>query len=83
MVGTGVPKATWDENMKVLRSNGVQLDPAPGVGDGGFFWDDRLYTHTADYEISISSSNMVGADAAKTRANAMALAQALIPKLKR
>jgi hypothetical protein len=83
MVGVNTPKARWDESMKVLKESGATLEPAPGVGDGAFFWDDRLYAHTANYEIAVSTSPTPGSDTAKVRTDAVALAKALIPKLKR
>ena len=83
VVGTGVTKAAWDEAMATLRSAGASLEPARGVGDGGFFYDERLYTHTGTFEITITPSYVPGADVSKSRADALALANALIPKLKR
>ena len=83
MVGTGTPKATWDSFMKDLRESGASLEPAAGVGDGAFFWDaHRLYAHAGNYQIAVSTSPSPGDDPAKIRANSIALARALIAKLK-
>lgn len=83
MVGAGTPKTRWDAFMKQLKESGATLEPAPGVGDGAFFWDaHRLYAHTATYEITVSASPSPGDDLAKIRANAIALAKAVIAKLK-
>lgn len=82
-VGTGITKPSWDASMKILSTNGVTLVPASGIGDGAFYWDDRLYAHFANYEITISTSGGLGSDEAKRRADAAALAKALISKLPR
>ena len=83
MVGTGTPKAKWDAFMKELKESGASLEPAAGVGDGAFFWDaHRLYAHTANYEITVSTSPSPGDDLSKVRANSIALAKAIIAKLK-
>jgi hypothetical protein len=83
MVGTGTPKAKWDTFMKELRESGASLEPAAGVGDGAFFWDaHRLYAHAGNYQIAVSTSPSPGDDPAKIRANSIALAKALIAKLK-
>jgi hypothetical protein len=83
MVGTGTPKPKWDAFMKGLKESGASLEPADGVGDGAFFWDaHRLYAHTATYEITVSTTPAPGDDLAKVRANAIALAKAIIAKLK-
>ena len=83
MVGTGTPKAKWDAFMKELKESGASLEPAAGIGDGAFFWDaHRLYAHTASYEITVSTTPSPGDDMAKVRANASALAKAIIAKLK-
>ena len=76
-----MPKPKWDAWMKELRDAGAKLEPVAGVGDGANFWDDRLYAHTGNYEVSVNSS-LDGVQQAKTRANAIALAKAMIPKLK-
>jgi len=82
MVGTATPKATWDAFMKELKESGASLEPAPGIGDGAFFWDaHRLYAHTTTYQITVSTTPSPGDDPAKIRANAIALAKALIAKL--
>jgi hypothetical protein len=68
--------------MKDLKEAGATLEPAAGVGDGAFFWDaHRLYAHTANYQIAISTTPSIGDDLAKIRANAIALAKAIIGKL--
>ena len=83
MVGTGTPKAQWDTFMKELKEAGASLEPAPGVGDGAFFWDaHRLYAHTANYQITVSTSPSPGDDLAKIRASSIGLAKAIISKLK-
>jgi hypothetical protein len=83
MVGTGTPKAAWDTFMKELKEAGASLEPVPGVGNGAFFWDaHRLYTHTATYQITVSTTPSPGEDLAKVRANGIALANAIIAKLK-
>ena len=83
MIGTGTPKAKWDTFMKELKESGASLEPAAGVGDGAFFWDaHRLYAHTVNYEITVSTSSSPGDDPAKVRANSIALAKAIIAKLK-
>jgi hypothetical protein len=83
MVGTGTPKAKWDAFMKELTEAGASLEPAGGIGDGAFFWDaHRLYAHTTNYEITVSTTPSPGDDPAKIRANAIALAKAIIAKLK-
>jgi hypothetical protein len=69
--------------MKELKESGASLEPAAGVGDGAFFWDEhRLYAHTANYQIAVSTTPSPGDDPAKIRANAIALAKAIIAKLK-
>ena len=83
MVGAGVSKPTWDENMKILRSSGAALEAASGVGDGAFFWDTRLYAHTATYEITVSHTPTPGDVPAKIKADAITLAKAIVAKLKR
>lgn len=83
MVGTGTPKSKWDTFMKELKESGASLEPAPGVGDGAFFWDaHRLYAHTANYQITVSTSPSPGDDLAKIRASSIGLAKAIISKLK-
>jgi hypothetical protein len=83
MVGTGTPKAKWDTFMNELKESGASLEPAAGVGDGAFFWDaHRLYAHTGNYQIAVSTSPSPGDDPAKIRASSTALAKALIAKLK-
>jgi hypothetical protein len=83
MVGAGTPKPAWDTFMKELKESGASLEPAPGVGDGAFFWDaHRLYAHTATYQIAVSTNPAPGEDLAKVRANAIALANAIVAKLK-
>ena len=76
-------QANWDTFMKELRESGASLEPAAGVGDGAFFWDaHRLYAHTGNYQIAVSTSPSSGDDPAKIRASSIALAKALIAKLK-
>ncbi len=83
MVGTGTSKAKWDTFMKEMRELGASLEPVAGVGDGAFFWDaHRLYAHTGNYQITVSTSSSPGDDPAKIRASSIALAKALIAKLK-
>ena len=83
MVGTGTPKAKWDTFMKELKESGASLEAASGVGDGAFFWDaHRLYAHTTTYQITVSTTPSPGDDLSKVRANAIALAKAIIAKLK-
>jgi hypothetical protein len=83
MVGTGTPKAKWDTFMKELRESGASLEPAAGVGDGAFFWDaHRLYVQAGNSQIAVSTSPSPGDDPAKIRASSIALAKALIAKLK-
>ena len=83
MVGTDTPKANWDSFMKELKEAGASLEPASGVGDGAFFWDaHRLYAHTANYQITVSTTPSPGDDLAKIRANSIGLAKAIISKLK-
>ena len=83
MVGTGVPKAKWDAFMQELKTSGASLDAVGGVGDGAYFWDDnRLYAHTGNYEVTISTDPAPGAEPAKTRADAVAVAKAVVAKLK-
>ena len=81
VVGGSLPKAKWDASMKELRAAGAVLEPVTGVGDGANFWDDRLYAHTGDYEVVVSTSAEPGAVSATTRKNAVALAKAIIAKL--
>ena len=83
IVGTGTPKAKWDTFMKELRESGASLEPAAGVGAGAFFWDaHRLYVQTGNSQIAVSTSPSPGDDPAKIRASSIALAKALIAKLK-
>ena len=82
IVNAGTPKNKWDAFMNELKASGATLEPAAGVGDGGFFWDTRLYTHVADYEIAINTSPMPGASPQKIRQDALALAKAVVGKLK-
>jgi hypothetical protein len=82
MVGRGIPKAKWDAFMNELKASGASLDPVAGVGDGANFWDDRLYAHTGSYEITISTSPTSGSSLEKVRAEAVALAKAVVGKLK-
>ena len=83
MVGTGTPRATWDTFMKELKESGASLEPAAGVGDGAFFWDaHRLYAHTGNYQIGVSTSPSPGDYPAKIRARSITLAKALVAKLK-
>lgn len=83
VVGANVPKPRWDESMNILRTSGATLTPAPGIGDGAFFWDDRLYAHTGNYEITVSTTPAPGADATRTRQDAVALAKAVIARITR
>jgi hypothetical protein len=83
MVGPGVTKAKWDDAMKILKQSGASLDPVPGVGDGAYFWNDnRLYVHTGNYEVTISTSPSPGDVGTKLRGDAVALAKAVVAKLK-
>ena len=76
-------KAKWDEFMKTLKDSGATLEAAPGVGAGAFFWDDnRLYVHSGAYEVAISTSPTAGANAARIRADEVAIAKAVLAKLK-
>ena len=82
MVGTGTPKPKWDALMKELSASGAKLEAVAGVGDGAHFWDNRLYAHIGSYEVTVNTSPTPGMDPAKTRADAIALAKAVIAKLK-
>jgi hypothetical protein len=81
VVGAGVSKTKWDAFMKELTASGAKLEPVTGVGDGANFWDDRLYAHTGTYEVTVSTSPTPDMEQAKTRADAIALAKAVIAKL--
>jgi hypothetical protein len=82
MVGAGTPKAKWDAFMNELKAAGATLEPAAGVGDGGYFWDTRLYTHVGNYQITVDNTPMPGASEQQARTDALGLAKALIAKLK-
>jgi hypothetical protein len=82
MIGGGIAKARWDESMKVLRDSGASLEPVPGVGDGAYFWNTRLYAHVGTHEVTISTSPTPGVPPAKSREDALALANVIVAKLK-
>ena len=67
------------------RAEGVGrvAGPVAGVGAGAFFWDaHRLYVQAGNSQIAVSTSPSPGDDPAKIRASSIALAKALIAKLK-
>jgi hypothetical protein len=83
VVGAGTPKPKWDTFMKDLAEAGATLEPVSGVGDGANFWDaERLYAHTGNYQIAVTITPIPGEAEAKVRANAIAMAKALIAKLR-
>jgi hypothetical protein len=82
-VGANVSKKTWDENMKILRSSGADLEAVTGIGDGAFFWDTRLYAHAAAYEIVVDTSPSPGDVTSRVKADAVTLGKAVAAKLKR
>ncbi|HET9369380.1 MAG TPA: hypothetical protein VFO19_04005 [Vicinamibacterales bacterium] len=83
MVNRGTSKAKWDAFMKDLSAAGATLEAVPGVGDGAYFYDhDRLYAHSGNYEITISTTPSPGDDPAKMRTEKVALAKAVVAKLK-
>ena len=82
MVAGPTSKAEWDKFMKELTEAGAKLEPVAGVGNGANFWDDhRLYAHASNYQITVSTTPTPGLKPEKVRADAVKLAQALIPKL--
>jgi hypothetical protein len=82
LVETGISRKAFEQGMKELREVDPTLEPAGGVGDSGYFYDTRLYTYAGKYRIVVSTTPMPGVDRAKARANAVALAKALIARLK-
>jgi len=58
------------------------MEPAQGVGDGGQFWGTRLYAYSGRHSVVVSTSYEDGEDTAKVRATAVAMAKAVIAKLR-
>lgn len=82
LVETNISRKSFDEGMKTLREFDASVVPAGGVGDTAYFYDTRLYTYAGKYRIVITTTPVVRPDEAKERANAVALAKALIARLK-
>jgi hypothetical protein len=83
MVNGGTSKAKWDDFMKELKSAGASMEAVSGVGDGAYFFDDhRLYAHSGNYELTVSTTPSPGDMPEKLRADKVALAKAVVAKLK-
>jgi hypothetical protein len=75
-------RKAFDQEIKTLGEFGARLAPAAGVGDTAYFYDTRLYTYAGKYRIVITTIPVARPDEAKERGNAVALAKALIARLK-
>ena len=76
-------KSQFDEFRKLLADQGKKPDPVPGVGDAAYVWDDNaLYALSGTVGLKVFISTLPNADATKTRADILALARAVVAKLK-
>ena len=82
LVQTGTSRKAFDEEIKTLGEFGATLAPAAGVGDTAYFYDTRLYAYPGKYRIVITTTPVARPDEVKEQGNAVALAKALIARLK-
>jgi hypothetical protein len=76
-------RASFDEFKKLLVDQGKKPESVSGVGDTAYFWDDNsLYALAGPIGIKVFISTLPNADPAKTRADILALARAVVAKLK-
>lgn len=75
-------RASFDEFRTLLVEQGEKPEPATGVGDSAYFWHPgRLYVLTGQTMITVSFSNETGVND-KMKQDLVALARAVMTKLK-
>jgi hypothetical protein len=75
-------RADFDEFRKVLVEQGEKPEGVPGVGDAAYFWHPgRVYVLTGRTMITVSFSNETGVSE-KMKEDLLALARAVMAKLK-
>jgi hypothetical protein len=75
--------AEFEAFRKSLVDEGKKPESVTGLGDGAFFWDESwLYALSGRTAVKVSISPTPGAQPAKTRADLLALARAIVARLK-
>jgi hypothetical protein len=75
-------RADFDEFRKLLVEQGEKPEAVTGLGDAAYFWHPgRVYVLTGRTMITVSFSNETGVNE-KTKQDLLALARAVMTKLK-
>ena len=75
-------RATFDEFRKLLVEQGEKPEAVTGIGDAAYFWHPgRVYVLTGQTMITVSFSNETGVSE-KMKQDLLALARAVLTKLK-
>lgn len=76
-------RAEFEKFRKLLSDEGKKPETVEGVGDAAYFWDDdALYALSGKLAFRVFISKPPNADSAKIRADLLALARAVVAKLK-
>ena len=72
----------FDEFKKTLAENGMTLENVPGVGDAGYYWDNRIYARTGDQGITVWLGSPVEGVDQKQRQMVLSVAKAAVNRLR-
>jgi hypothetical protein len=68
------------EFRKLLKEQGMSVEPVPGLGDEAFFWDNRIYVYAGRTHFSVTVGDAGPPADAKRRQMALGVAKALAAK---
>jgi hypothetical protein len=72
----------FDEFKKTLADNGASLENVSGVGDAGYYWDNRIYVRTGDNGITVWLGTPVSDVDQKRRQMVLSVAKAAVNRLR-
>ncbi|MGC4098034.1 MAG: hypothetical protein QM706_13040 [Nitrospira sp.] len=72
----------FDAFKKILADDGVKLDNISGVGDEGYYWDNRLYVRAGDKGITVWFGVPAGGVDQKQRKTVFSVANAAVNRLR-
>lgn len=72
----------FDEFKKMIADNGAILENVSGVGDAGYYWDNRLYVRTGDNGVTVWFGVPIDGVDQKQRQRVLSVAKAAVNRLR-
>ena len=72
----------FDEFKKMLADNGASLENVSGVGDAGYYWDNRIYARTGNNGVTVWLGSPAEGVDQKQRQMVLSVAKAAVNRLR-